>query len=48
MDRFPALDGTRLQITYSGWGDGPRLRRARSWFERAWVGALEQLPAAVK
>jgi uncharacterized protein YndB with AHSA1/START domain len=46
VDFFPAGDGTRLLVTHSGWGDGPDWARARSWFERAWLGALEQLPAA--
>ncbi len=39
----PTLDGTRVELTHSGWGDGPGWERARAWFERAWGGALDQL-----
>ena len=41
----PTLDGTRLELTHSGWGDGPGWERARAWFERAWGGALQALSA---
>lgn len=41
----PTLDGTRLEVTHSGWGDGPGWERARAWFERAWGGALQALRA---
>jgi uncharacterized protein YndB with AHSA1/START domain len=40
---FPTPDGTRLEIVHSGWADGPGWERARTWFDRAWSGALEQL-----
>jgi uncharacterized protein YndB with AHSA1/START domain len=40
---FPTPDGTRLEVTHSGWGDGPGWERARAWFDRAWSGALEGL-----
>jgi uncharacterized protein YndB with AHSA1/START domain len=39
----PTLDGTRLELTHSGWGDGPGWERARAWFDRAWGGALQAL-----
>jgi uncharacterized protein YndB with AHSA1/START domain len=39
----PTLDGTRLVLTHSGWGDGPGWEWARAWFERAWGGALQTL-----
>jgi uncharacterized protein YndB with AHSA1/START domain len=41
----PTLDGTRIELTHSGWGDGPGWERARAWFERAWGGALQALRA---
>jgi len=41
----PTLDGTRLELTHSGWGEGPGWERARTWFERAWGGALQALRA---
>jgi len=41
----PTLDGTRLELTHSGWSDGPGWDRARAWFERAWGGALQALGA---
>ena len=40
---FPALGATRLEVTHSGWGDGPDWERARTWFDRAWAGSLEKL-----
>ncbi len=40
---LPTPDGTRLEISHAGWGDGPGWERARAWFDRAWSGALEQL-----
>jgi len=43
VDLFPTLDGTRLELTHTGWGDGPSWERAREWFDRAWAGALEKL-----
>jgi uncharacterized protein YndB with AHSA1/START domain len=39
----PTLDGTRVDLTHSGWGDGPGWERARAWFEKAWGGALQAL-----
>jgi uncharacterized protein YndB with AHSA1/START domain len=40
---FPTPDGTRLEVLHEGWGDGPGWERARTWFDRAWSGALENL-----
>jgi uncharacterized protein YndB with AHSA1/START domain len=40
---FPTPDGARLELTHSGWGDGPGWERARAWFERSWGRALETL-----
>ncbi|MBI4702832.1 MAG: SRPBCC domain-containing protein [Deltaproteobacteria bacterium] len=40
---FPTLDGTRLELTHCGWGDGPGWEGARVWFDRAWNGALQGL-----
>lgn len=44
----PTLEGTRLEVTHDGWGDGEAWMRARTWFERAWSGALDRLRAAVR
>ena len=40
---FPTPDGTRLELTHHGWGEGQGWQRARAWFDRAWQNALEKL-----
>jgi uncharacterized protein YndB with AHSA1/START domain len=44
----PTPTGTRLEVVHYGWGDGPGWQDARSWFDRAWQGALEQLRARLR
>jgi uncharacterized protein YndB with AHSA1/START domain len=48
VDLIPGIEGTRLVVTHLGWGDGPDWATARSWFERAWLAAMERLPAAAE
>lgn len=43
VELFPTPWGTRLELTHSGWGDGPDWARAREWFERAWYATFEKL-----
>jgi len=41
----PTLEGTRVEVVHSGWGEGPGWERARAWFENAWRVALVALRA---
>jgi len=45
---FPALDGTRLELTHSGWGETGGWMLFQRTFERFWWGALEDLRVALR
>ena len=36
---------TRVKLTHTGWGEGPRWTEARTWQQRAWQGAIDALAA---
>lgn len=45
VEFIPTLEGTRLELNHSGWGDDQGWAEARAWFDRAWTAALERLQA---
>lgn len=47
VELLPRPTGTRIRMTHTGWGDGDDWGRARTWFDRAWRGALARLAEIV-
>lgn len=40
---IPESGGTRVHLIHAGWRSSPEWEEARTWQERAWIGALKEL-----